>query len=49
MKLLYSYLRNYRGLIALALTLSTINQVYSLLDPLILRLVVEQYATRFRE
>src|SRR6266436_5117716 len=49
MKLLYSYLRQYRGLIALALTLATINQVFSLLDPLIFRHVINQYATRFQE
>src|SRR4026209_1826392 len=49
MKLLYRYLRNYRGLIALALTLATINQVFSLLDPLIFRHVIDQYATRFQE
>src|SRR3954447_4947005 len=49
MKLLYSYLRNYRGLVALALVLATINQVFSLLDPLIFRYVIDQYATRFQE
>jgi ATP-binding cassette, subfamily B, bacterial len=47
MKLLYSYLRNYWGLIALALALATINQVFSLLDPLIFRYVIDRYATRF--
>src|SRR5438876_8656624 len=49
MKLLYSYLRNYLGLVALALTLATINQVFSLLDPLIFRYVIDRYATRYRE
>src|SRR4026209_170398 len=49
MKLLYSYLRRYTGLVALALTLATINQVFSLLDPLILRYVIDRYATRFQE
>jgi ATP-binding cassette, subfamily B, bacterial len=49
MKLLYGYLRNYRGLIALALTLAAINQVFSLLDPLIFRHVIDEYATRFQE
>jgi len=49
MKLLYSYLRNYWGLVALALTLATINQVFSLLDPLIFRYVIDRYATRFQE
>jgi ATP-binding cassette subfamily B protein len=49
MKLLYSYLRQYWGLVALALTLAAINQVFSLLDPLILRYVIDRYATRFQE
>jgi ATP-binding cassette, subfamily B, bacterial len=49
MKLLYAYLRHYWGLVALALALATINQVFSLLDPLILRHVIDQYATRFQE
>ncbi len=49
MKLLYSYLRNYWRLVLLALTLATINQVFSLLDPLILRYVIDRYATRFSE
>jgi ATP-binding cassette subfamily B protein len=49
MKLLYSYLRQYRGLVAVALVLATVNQVFSLLDPLIFRHVIDQYATRFSE
>jgi ATP-binding cassette, subfamily B, bacterial len=49
MKLLFAYLRNYKGLVALALVLATINQVFSLLDPLILRHVIDEYATRFQE
>jgi len=49
MKLLYSYLRHYWGLIGLALALATINQVFSLLDPLIFRYVIDNYATRFSE
>ncbi|MCU1384042.1 MAG: transporter related [Acidobacteria bacterium] len=49
MKLLYRYLRNYTGLVVLALVLATINQVFSLLDPLIFRHVIDQYATRFQE
>src|SRR6476619_1589772 len=49
MKLLYAYLRQYRGLIGLALVLATINQVFSLLDPLIFRHVIDEYATRFAE
>ena len=49
MALLYSYLRNYWPLVALALVLATINQVFSLLDPLIFRYVIDNYATRFSE
>jgi ATP-binding cassette subfamily B protein len=49
MKLLHAYLRHYWALVALALALATINQVFSLLDPLILRHVIDQYATRFQE
>jgi ATP-binding cassette subfamily B protein len=49
MRLLYSYLRQYKSLIALALALATINQVFSLLDPLIFRYVIDEYATRYQE
>src|SRR6187431_3003366 len=49
MSLLFGYLKNYRGLVALALLLAAINQVFSLLDPLIFRYVIDQYATRFAE
>src|SRR5207342_700820 len=49
MKLLYSYLRQYTGLVVLALVLATINQIFSLLDPLIFRHVIDQYATRYKE
>jgi ATP-binding cassette subfamily B protein len=49
MKVLFAYLRNYTGLVALALVLAAINQIFSLLDPLILRHVIDQYATRFQE
>ena len=49
MSLLYSYLHKYRNLILLALVLAATNQVFSLLDPLIFRHVIDDYATRFRE
>jgi ATP-binding cassette subfamily B protein len=35
-KLLWKYLKNYKGLVFLALALATINQCFSLMDPLIL-------------
>ena len=49
MKLLWSYLRRYRWLLVLALVLATVNQVFSLLDPLIFRYVIDRYAMRFRQ
>lgn len=49
MALLYGYLRQYWKLILLALLLATINQVFSLLDPLIFRHVIDRYATRYSE
>src|SRR6266704_3927431 len=47
MKLLLSYLRGYWRLVLLALGRAAVNQVFSLLDPLIFRHVIDQYATRF--
>jgi ATP-binding cassette subfamily B protein len=47
MKLLLSYLKNYRGYIIIALTLAAINQVFSLFDPIILRYIIDDYATKF--
>jgi ATP-binding cassette, subfamily B, bacterial len=49
MKLLYSYLRSYRKLVALALALAATNQIFSLLDPLIFRYVIDRYATRYQQ
>ncbi|MBL7882910.1 MAG: ABC transporter ATP-binding protein [Bacteroidia bacterium] len=45
MKLLFSYLKQYKWLVALALVLATINQLFSLLDPHVFRLIVDEYAT----
>jgi ATP-binding cassette subfamily B protein len=49
MKILWSYLRRHLGLVALALLLAAVNQIFSLLDPLIFRYVIDNYATRFAE
>jgi ATP-binding cassette subfamily B protein len=49
MRLLWSYLRRYWGLVALALFLAATNQVFSLLDPLIFRHVIDRYALRHQE
>lgn len=47
MKILYKYLKNYWQLGVLALVLAAINQGFSLLDPLIFRHVIDNYATKF--
>lgn len=49
MTLLWTYLKNYKKLLALTLVLATINQVFSLLDPLIFRRIIDNYATRVSE
>ncbi len=49
MKILYSYLKNYRSLVLLALFLAAVNQVFSLLDPYIFRLIIDGYATKFEQ
>jgi ATP-binding cassette subfamily B protein len=45
--LLAGYLRAVWKLVGLALMLATINQVFSLLDPLIFRYIIDEYATRY--
>ena len=49
MSILYGYLRQYWKLGAAALVLAMINQVFSLLDPLIFRHIIDSYATRYKE
>ncbi|MEZ4180130.1 MAG: ABC transporter ATP-binding protein [Candidatus Doudnabacteria bacterium] len=49
MKLLWNYLKNFKLLLAGALVLATINQVFSLLDPQIFRLLIDRYANRIGE
>lgn len=52
MKLLINYLKNYKGLVLLALVLATINQVFSLGDTLIFRSLINDYGDQvlhFRE
>jgi ATP-binding cassette, subfamily B, bacterial len=43
------YLRGYWKLVLLALSLAAINQIFSLLDPVIFRHVIDDYATRYKE
>jgi ATP-binding cassette subfamily B protein len=49
MALLLHYLKQHWRMVALALLLATINQVFSLLDPLIFRYIIDQYATKFHQ
>jgi ATP-binding cassette subfamily B protein len=49
MKLLYSYLRDHRKMVLAILVLASINQIFSLLDPVIFRHVIDEYATRYSE
>jgi ATP-binding cassette subfamily B protein len=46
MKLLWTYLKNYKKLLAFALVLATTNQLFSLLDPQIFRYIIDNYATK---
>ena len=47
MKLLYDYLKRYWKIVLIALLLAAINQVFSMLDPLIFRHVIDDYATKY--
>src|SRR6202030_948798 len=49
MTILYRYIKQYWKLVAAALLLAAINQIFSLLDPLIFRHIIDSYATRYRE
>ena len=46
MRLLFSYLRRHWPLVATALILASVNQVFSLLDPAIFRHVIDDYVTK---
>lgn len=43
------YIREHKKILFLALLLATINQTFSLLDPQIFRLIIDNYATKARE
>ena len=46
MQLLFQYLKNYKGLIFLALLLAAINQTFSLLDPYIFGKIIDRFANK---
>lgn len=49
MSTLYRYLRDYWVLVAVALVLAAVNQVFSMMDPWIFRHIIDSYATRYHE
>ncbi len=49
MKLLYGYAKHYWKLVLLALLLAATNQIFSLLDPVIFRHVIDSYATKYHQ
>lgn len=49
MKLLFSYLKQYKKLLLGTLLLASINQIFSLIDPQIFRLLIDNYASRVTE
>lgn len=49
MKLVFEYLKQSKKPLVGALVLAAINQIFSLLDPQLFRLIIDNYATRFNE
>src|SRR5881296_2300245 len=49
MRILFGYLQQYRFLVVLTLVLAAVNQIFSLLDPLIFRYVIDNYATKYSQ
>jgi len=49
MSILLSYLKKYWKLLCLALFLAAVNQVFSLIDPYLFRLILDNYVTKFEQ
>ncbi len=49
MSLLLSYIKQYKKFLFLALVLATINQIFSLLDPQIFRILIDKYASHAKD
>ncbi|XOU94041.1 MAG: ABC transporter ATP-binding protein [Candidatus Kerfeldbacteria bacterium] len=49
MKLIWKYLKQYRKTLFGAIVLATINQVFSLMDPQIFRMIVDNFASKYEE
>jgi ATP-binding cassette subfamily B protein len=48
-KLLFRYLRHYRGLILIALLLAAVNQIFSFIDPYLLGRVIDKYVKHYQD
>ncbi len=46
MRLLWTFVKKYKRLLFLALTLATVNQIFSLLDPQVFRIIIDKYASK---
>src|SRR3989338_282326 len=49
MDLLWKYIKEYKKLLLLTLFLAVINQVFSLVDPQIFRLIIDNYANKIND
>ena len=49
MKILYPYLKQYWKLVTLALFLAAVNQVFSLLDPVVFRHLIDESTRRWNK
>ncbi len=49
MKLLLSYVRNFKGIVALALLLAAVNQCFSLMDPLIAGIMMDRFGVHISD
>lgn len=49
MQILKKYLKNYWRVVLLVLVLAAVNQIFSLLDPYIMSIVLDKYVTHFRD
>ena len=47
--LIFNYIKQYKKLLFLTLFLGAVNQIFSLLDPQIFRLIIDNYANKFSE
>lgn len=48
MKVLYNYLKKQKKYLAVAIVLACINQLFSLMDPQIFRILIDKYATNYK-